>query len=145
MEYKKKIMSVDLEKFSITTLGKLIYNTSVNFNIPLRDELLQVFISKATDELTALDYHFSIMQQDSDSVVPCLLISSYVEDVVDVLRVFHILREYFGLYGNLRVTDNPYYINDKGEPDYFERGNNKLTLLLDFTEYKCNSIYEEFI
>lgn len=138
-------MKLDIEDIELSSLGKAIYNESIEGNIDSRDKLLDEFLNKTKEELGKIYYKFDIeiLKPSFKTHVPKLLIHTNIVDVKDVTRVFYILREYFMIQGNLRLTNEPYYFKEDGDVGYFKTDESNLTLVLDFVEYKCNELYRE--
>jgi hypothetical protein len=147
-EFKLKV-----DDLTVSSLGKAIYNSSIKGDISERDKLLDEFLERVRYDLSNGAYNFNIEIQALSSSgfnmnytnVPKLLIHTAIVDVKDITRTFYILREYFEIQGNLRLTNHPYYLkgNDDGDLGFFKNDEHNLTLVLDFVEYKCNDIYKE--
>ena len=140
--------SIRIKDTEISSLGKAVYNASMEGNTALRDKLLNEFLDKCRGDLSHKYFNFDIEVQKniygSKTYVPKLLVHTKVVDIKDIARALYLLRNYFNISGGLRLTDAPYYIKERDDSiGYFETGSNDLTLVLDFVEYKCNEIYRD--
>lgn len=142
-------ITLKVDDLSLSSLGKQIYKNSISKDIEKRDELLDEFLDRVRYDLTNGAYNFNIEIQAPPhniikTYVPKLLIHTVIVDSKDITRTFYILREYFEIQGNLRLTNHPYYVkNNDGDLGFFKTDEHNLTLVLDFVEYKCNEIYKE--
>lgn len=133
-------------------LGLLIYNESIKGNNV--DELLNEFINLSKDPENNIDYvdltNFGLdeviindkfLTNGLERVVPFLNYVFNQDRLIDALEksdscitaFIYNLRDVFHIQGGLRIRTFRYYKDGA------------LCVILDFTEYKCNEIYEKIL
>ena len=144
---EKRIPVNEIKDMKLKVLGEAICEKELTNET--RDKLVQGFIDIARKELQEYNdiesYRYVVLTNPGgEKHIPKLLIHTSVKDTKEFKSILKVLRDYFQIQGGLRLpTMGCHYKTDTGEHGYFDDKENELTLILDFTEYKCNNTYKK--